>query len=499
MSGQSPHAFLRVRYDIRSYAAGPQRLAVSVENIVDVPETNLVTYGVTVRVGDDVVYTRPSVAHHAFSRWQQVFRLNGLQEADVVPDFAPFHAAKAIPEYLENVANPASEISGSKFDILQIGNLTYPMASAGSRAEIGPYPAWVAHYVVHKQAAQREYLLKNGENVSGAWSIHITNPDDTSITVDQSPNWTWADATPGPRNRKVGRKYGAELGTAHQPSLAYVPYLITGDRFYLDEMRHWAHWSLMSWLWGRSGSEGLTTSQNARAVAWGLRDLADFAAYAPDHDPDKMYATAKLKNNLRNLDSRVTTEAARDPLGSTYRVSGYVPTSKVASQVPGWQNNYLAWSLHHIIGHGFGPEGSAMRDRLVKYQLALFTNGPAYNPNDAVRYWHHAVKHEDGTPFASFAEMWTYNFGGAKPRQRPAKSLLPGYTVDARLALLVALDLKLQGAQHAYDLLMSASHADNPGYFTPNVLHDRSEFALRNATGGAVAQLPTPASLRIVR
>jgi hypothetical protein len=499
MADGSPHPSLRIRYDVRSYAGGGQRLSVSVENIVDVPETNMVTYAVTVRADGAVLYTRPSVAHHAFSRWRQVFRLNGLQESEIVPDFTPFHQSKAIPEYLSTAADAARGISGPKFDILQIGDLTYPMGSAGGRPEFGPYPAWVASYVAHKQSAVRDYLLKSGENVSGAWSIHITNPDDTSITVDQSPNWTWAAATPGPRNKKVGRKYDAELGTAHQPSLAYIPYLLTGDRFYLDEMRHWAHWVLTSYLWGRNGAQGLITSQHARAIAWGLRDLADFAAYAPDNDRDRPYIVDKVKNNLRSLDVRASEETVRDPLGSTYRTSGYLPKSTVPSQVPGWQSNYLAWSIHRAVSHGFGPEGSAMRDRLVKYQLALFTSAPDYNPNDAVHYWHHAVRHEDGTPFKTFGELWTYNFGGEKPRIAPAKSLLPGYLVDARLALLVALDLKLPGAQQAYDMAMRAVHAANPGYSAVDALRERSEFALKTAAGSGTAQLPSPGNLRIVR
>ena len=497
MAGGSPHPSLRVRYDVRSYSGGGQRISVAVENIVDVPETNLVTYNVGVRVGDRVVYTRPSVPHHAFSRWRQVFRSSGLQESEVVPDFTPFHQAKAIPDYLSEATNGARTLSGPKFEILQIGDLTYPMGSAGGRPEFGPYPAWVAAYVAHKQPSQRDYLLKNGENVSGAWSIHITNPDDTSITVNQSPNWTWAAATPGPRNKKSGRKYDAELGTAHQPSLAYVPYLLTGERFFLDEMRHWAHWVLTSYLYGRGGAQGLITSQHARAIAWGLRDLVDFAAYAPDGDADKPYILEKVKNNLRSLDARASEESIRDPLGSTFRTSGYVPKSKVPSQVPGWQSNYLAWSLHRAISHGFGPEGSAMRDRLVKYQLALFTSAPDYNPNDAVHYFHHAVRNEDGTPFKTLGEMWTYNFGGTKPRIAPAKSLLPGYVIDARLALLVALDLKLPGASNAYDMLMRARHAANSDFSTLDALRERSEFALKTAAG--TARLAAPADLRIVR
>ena len=38
MAGGLPHPFLRVRYDVRTYASGGQRLSVTVESIVDVPE-----------------------------------------------------------------------------------------------------------------------------------------------------------------------------------------------------------------------------------------------------------------------------------------------------------------------------------------------------------------------------------------------------------------------------------------------------------------------------
>ena len=32
---------------------------------------------------------------------------------------------------------------------------------------------------------------------------------------------------------------------AHQPSIAYVPYLITGDRYYAEEMAFWANYSML--------------------------------------------------------------------------------------------------------------------------------------------------------------------------------------------------------------------------------------------------------------
>ena len=145
--------------------------------------------------------------------------------------------------------------------------------------------------------------------------------------------------------------------------------------------------------------------QQVRGAAWGLRDLSDTAAYTPDGDREKPYFISKLKNSLRFLDARAVSDTL-DPLGSIYRITAYVPGSKVQSQVPQWQNNYLSWALHHVISHGFGPDGSIMRERIVNYQIKLLTSGPAFNPLDGARYWYHVVRHEDGTPFASFGEMW---------------------------------------------------------------------------------------------
>ena len=94
--------------------------------------------------------------------------------------------------------------------------------------------------------------------------------------------------------------------------------------------------------------------------------------------------------------------------------------------------------------------------------------------------------------------MWQYNFGGAKPRLKPATSLFPTYGLDARLAILVGLDLKLPGAQAAYDFIMEQSHAGNTRALAVDILRDRSEFALKQTSG--VSQAPaSPADLRIVR
>ena len=105
---------------------------------------------------------------------------------------------------------------------------------------------------------------------------------------------------------------------AHQPSLAYIPYLVTGDRYYADEMKFWANYVLLETFQDgfynarggghyqgpgsgtliHSGSWGLLAPNETRGFGWGVRNLADAAAYLPDEDPLKPYFAEKIAHNL---------------------------------------------------------------------------------------------------------------------------------------------------------------------------------------------------------
>ena len=60
---------------------------------------------------------------------------------------------------------------------------------------------------------------------------------------------------------------------AHVPSLAYVPYLMTGDRYYADEMAFWANFVLLRTFQDgysnyRGGTKGLLVANEVRGIAW---------------------------------------------------------------------------------------------------------------------------------------------------------------------------------------------------------------------------------------
>src|SRR4029078_360261 len=95
-------------------------------------------------------------------------------------DLGPFNASRALPQYMPVVAKFVNAI-GANYDILQSGALAQDMSLHGGRSELAPYPDWTARYLVHKDPAQRAFVLANGD-LAGSWPVHVREAD-TSPTA----------------------------------------------------------------------------------------------------------------------------------------------------------------------------------------------------------------------------------------------------------------------------------------------------------------------------
>jgi hypothetical protein len=473
----APHPFLRVIFDVRSYAGGGSRLDVTVENALDVAAADRVTYDVSIAFGGRPVFQQAAVEHKYLARWRRVF-LNGLDEATVTPDIGPFIAARAVPPFMPTIKGPIRSLQGPQFEILKTGDLTVPMNAHGGRPEIAPYPDWTAQYLVNRRADQRSYVLRHGE-LAGSWGIHIKEPDGISlISIDEHPNY-WldgrADADGRPKNGLRGR---AEPGdNAHQPSLAYVPYLVTGDRFFLDEMKYWANYTLL-WTFQdshskqRGGSQGLLQYNEVRGIGWALRNLADAAAYLPDNDRYRAYFRQKVVNNLTWLDQYATT--LKTPFGTLF--PGRRPEDadwKPYTWVALWEHTYVAWAVDHAMQQGFGP-GGTVRDQIVRLQLRLFTSEPEGFRRTHAGAYVIAVGKREGQTFTYFDNMRdVFNATEQLGNLRPFQGY---YGPEARLMLMIAMRQRLPGASTSYEYLMSDVGRD--GVSTIADLEKRSGWAI---------------------
>jgi hypothetical protein len=394
-SGGQQHPLLRVIFDVRSYAAGGQRVDIAVDNVKDIAAGNSVAYDVAVRVGNSVAYQRSGVQHAYLTRWRKTVVANNLVESAVTPDFEPFHLSGYVPRFLSTVANASyPSLTGTKYDILDFGDLSRYMGQAGGRPEIAPLPYWTAQYIVHKNASQRAYLMKHAD-LSGSWSGHISNPDGSSIKITDRPMY-WLDGrgpqsgADGPKASSGGSIIGGTdfLENAHIPSLNFIPYMITGDRWHLDQMKYWADFAVL-WTWPWDGNwprtGGLLNQNQIRGIGWGLRLIAEAAASAPDNDPAGAYFSSIAQTNVSWLDNYAATNVAPGgfPEILFWRDKG-VPG---VPSVPMWMLSYVSYAVYHAQQLGFSTNNKFI-DRVAKFQVRLFNStAEGLPPTHAAPYY----------------------------------------------------------------------------------------------------------------
>src|SRR3954471_24105188 len=522
-AGATPHPFLRVNFDTRVYADGKGRVDVSVENVLDKTGATTVTYDAAIVVNGASVYTKAAVQHYYLTRWRKTFPVAGTTLSLITPDFFPFNTTRILPKYLALVANQVSAPTGIDFDILNSGALDSNMPAHGGRAELAPYPDWTARYLVHKDQTQRTYVLANGD-LSGSWPVHLREAEggtktgvgtERLVSLDQRPT-IWYDPrakadlldyvkgspmpmveygslTPGPGQSPL------IPDDAHQPSIAYVPYLITGDRYYAEEMAFWANYGMLRTYPadGVRNSQGILAYNEVRGYAWSLRNIADAAAYYPDASPVRSYLSQKVTANLQWLDRYAN---AQDPAINPFRILWLNKRPDGAQYIAMWEQNYLAYAIDRANKHGF-VGGTAHRDAIAKFQLRLFTSDPDYPKAQGAPYIVGV-----GTPagssftfFTSMAQIWAATQGNERP-------FAGYYGPEARLNLMMAVESGWSGAQAAYDYLWPFIGTTNS--FCPTGGPDKPDLACRagwaldfaGATGGTVttspAQMiaPTPGS-----
>jgi hypothetical protein len=414
------HPFLRVIFDTRKYLDGNGRVDVTVENVLDDWDATTVTYDAAISVNGTVVYSHPAVEHYYLTRWRKTFAFGTAPWATVRPDTTPFNAARALPPYLSVVTNRVDGITMPQFDILHEGALTPDMSSHSGRAELAPFPDWTARYLVHKDPAQLQFVLANGD-LSGSWPIHVRESDASTfggvggghlVSLNQRP-LLWYDfrgegefmqdgvvLPPGSRDDagelfKPGtladvtpldfvkgfpmpmREYSESVpmpgqspltpDNAHQPSLAYVPYLLTGDRYYADEMAFWANYGMLRTYPadGVRSNVGVLDNNEVRGYGWSLRNIADAAAYSPEESL-RSYFREKVTANLNWLDG--IAHSTTNSLGVMW--IGKRPEVGFISL---WEQTYLAYAIDRANQQGFAG-GLDHRNAIANLQLRLFTD-----------------------------------------------------------------------------------------------------------------------------
>lgn len=470
---------LHVQFQVRVYDAGRRvRVSVVVENCWDHWAGNI-RYDVKVAVGGREVFAQKAVDHRRLSRWRKVFWWGQRGESrpagpipappvHVVHDSAYICSTGALPNYDTTLQLPKPRkgpprLAGPRWQIMGRGSLTAYMPTTGGRPEIGAYPAWTVRCLFTMDPHDKALVLANGD-LAGSWPIHVrSKKTGRALTIDERPTF-WLDyrgpdkPTWKPDRAKPGS--GAVKLTpdrAHQPSLAYVPYLLSGDFYYLEEAYFWANYCLLSsWPAPRQNARGILYGQ-IRGNAWALRNVADAGFIAPDDGPEGGYFQEKVGNNIAHRVRRMYGPPEYNSIGAWgIRTTRSARIQKPANPnwmiLAAWENDYLIWSLHHLTELGY-KDAARCRDFMLRLRVGALTNAPGFDPMLAAPY-RFVVGERAADKKVTFYEDWK-KLGTENARL--SKPGLPNYgnsyAYSARAATVCGVDGGFPKAAEALKVL----------------------------------------------
>jgi hypothetical protein len=344
------HPHLVARMHVRLYDGGNRiRTELVMENtrtFTSAPGN--ITYALNVKRNGVSVFTQPSLTHYHHARWRKVLWTDGAEpQARLRHNMPYFVASRATWNYnlglyesqsaqRESALNDmASTLSGSDTKPMGRAMLQYDFPGTGGRPEIGPVPKWTAMYLLTQDDRARASMTAIADAAAGVPIHYREEATDLPLSIERNPRVTvrFGVSTPALPSPQGSTPWNPD--TAHQGSFAYIPYLITGDAFYLDELQFWATYNVATLNPDyRGDSKGLLQQQGTRAAAWGLRSLVEASFATPDNHPLKSYFSTRLTNNVQWYASNYTSSNPKvSPLG--------IVENNTDNEALPWQNDFL--------------------------------------------------------------------------------------------------------------------------------------------------------------
>jgi len=272
----------------------------------------------------------PSTPHFPRTRWRKVYWSGQAPNVERVDFNLPYLIySRAIPNFDTSIKLSSTAIDSewndfSKTDKGEIngsGQWLRNFSTTGGRPDIGLFPRWTVRYLYSFDKRLYDVMIGNAA-VSGYIPIHYRESKEGvkyrkgtdiaafgwPVSLDARPT-IWINRSDWEGTRDEDRitavaaspqSSGWSVDLAHQGSFVYIPYLVTGDWYYLEELYFWASYNLSaSDPDGRHADWGyLNYMAEQRGIAWGLRTVGHAAFMAPDGFPAKDYFREKLENNI---------------------------------------------------------------------------------------------------------------------------------------------------------------------------------------------------------
>lgn len=428
------HPHLAARLDTRLYNAGQQiRTDVVMENNWTFkPNPKNISYELTVKQGGTTVHQQPVFTHYHHARWHKAVWAGAEPKARVRHHMGNFMASRAVWNYDRTL--PVSETTlaaeatnlankrAAQAHLGPMGNVfLQPLfGTTGGRADIGPLPRWTALYLITQDERARASMLANAD-AAAAVPVHYRD-ENTDLPVNPVTHrtltvYSTSATVPSSTDRTIWAP-----DTAHQASFSYVPYLITGDKFYQEEMMFWASWNVIDLPAGYRGYEkALVNRHQVRGQAWALRSLFEAHAALPDKHSLKATYRTMLDNNLAHYRETYVNGSNVSPMGSIQHT---------ATSTPPWQNDFVG-SVVSLMAENREPNARELVDWLSRFNVGRFMSdaegfcaarAPGY-------YW----KNVDtaGAFLTTWSELFAANYAADVGKACSTLTITSGYPTEA--------------------------------------------------------------------
>lgn len=421
---------------------GSDRIEVVVEwgDAVRNEARHLGPYVATISKGGNTVAEVALPEHYWLSRWRWQ-----SEPRPIVRSPKNLIADRLVPPY-SNIATVAPPATAPTYSVMGLSDVTDYMPTSGERADIGLMPERYAAYLATGDQRYLASIFAWAES-SGTIPWHLRDTaKHAPLSYDDHPEASTYDnqAIAGGKPRFYFLPAGKiSIDGAHQPALAYLPFLLTGDPYYLEELQFAATYTLGDY----PHHGGIIRHDQAREFAWTLRTLFYLSSGTPDQVPSWLLPKSYWQSILQRNRRWVMLNYVNKPGAKTALFQSGVD----AERMPFWQEDYFAAVLGVGVWMGHADWSPVLAWK-IKSTIAR-TDGRSGWPRAHPTFYLAEFKRPDGKVVGDWASLAMLNKLDPTENEALDSKTDGNYVAFARAALAMAVTNNISEAVQPYQWL----------------------------------------------
>ena len=293
---------------------GRQEIVVElgVPLVASLTPANLGAYTAEIWDGDMLTATVevPSHPWYARWRWQSAPRpVRVSREQLIAEGVVPHYDGTALGQHIP-------DLKPQTYSVMGFSGMVTEMGWTGDRPDIGILTGWQGQWLCKNN--NTETVLAQGE-ASGTMSMHMRDPV-TSAPLDLINDYPKLSGYPGGGDPIVPLTKGiVTYDSGHSPSCSYLPWLMTGDVYFLEALQFQSNYEIM----GEPSAYRYTKA--GRYGAWALRNKLYAASASPTDPPRWLLSNTVFHAHLEKVRQSMLEDMASedDPIYGVFRCRSF--------------------------------------------------------------------------------------------------------------------------------------------------------------------------------